>query len=38
MKLNSHVVGFVIGCHEALLLCHEYIRVFNYSGTNWVCH
>jgi len=36
MKLNAHIVGFDIGCHEAIITVMNIFR--NYSGTNWICH
>jgi len=38
MKLNCHVVGFDIGCNEAIITVMNTFRDLNYSGTNWICH
>jgi len=38
MKLNGHVVGFDIGCHEAIITVSWIFCDLNSSGTNWICH
>jgi len=35
ITLNCHVVGFDIGCHEAIM---NIFRDLDYGGTNLICH
>jgi len=35
ITLNCHVVGFDIGCHEAIM---NIFRDLDYRGTNLICH
>jgi len=41
IKLNCHVVGYDIGCNEAIITVSCFVNIFrdlNYSGANWICH